>query len=52
MKRFVFVVIGVLLTMGILSIGCTQKETAPPPEAPAQDVTGILTTPAQQDKER
>ncbi len=42
MKRFVFVVIGILLAMMILSVGCATKTPPAVPKAPIQNVTGTL----------
>lgn len=42
MKSLVFVVIGVLLAMVVLSVGCATKTPPTVPTAPTQNVTGIL----------
>ena len=42
MKSLVFVVIGVLLAMVVLSVGCATKTPPAVPKAPTQNVTGTL----------
>ena len=53
MRRFVFLITGILLATVILSVGCGTKAT-PAPAAPTQNVTGVLkdvNTPAEAGKD-